>query len=179
MEFRFISTLGVLYGLRSALYSVYVLGEIISLHRKYPLLMHVWQTSEFSTTCSYMFLYVPCTLNMLNDMYIFMLNTSTSYLGHILRVYSCVVKINITRQVGLRFTLSNQNAFRLPYRRSEHPQRSIHLPQDRYSVLRTGSLIRQRSQCCFQSQVQSIIISTLGTTAGIRLLWFSGNGMKS
>lgn len=42
----------------------------------------------------------------------------------------------------------------------EHLQRSIHLPQDRYSVLRTGSLIRQRSQCCFKSQVQFIIIST-------------------
>ena len=122
MESRFISTLGALYGIPCA---SYVLGEIISLHRKYPLLMRVWQTSEFPTTCSCMFLYVPCTLNMLNNMYIFMLNTSTSYLGHILRVYtyihSCVVKINITRQVGPRYNLSNQNAFRLPYRRSRTP----------------------------------------------------------
>ena len=55
MESRFISTLGPLYGLKG-MYSVCVLGEIISLHRKYPLLMHVWQTSEFSSNVQ---LHVP------------------------------------------------------------------------------------------------------------------------
>ena len=85
-----------------------------------------WQTSEFPTTCRYMLLYVPCTFSMLDNMYIFMLNSSTSHLGHILRVHSYVVKINITRQVGPRFIWPNQNPFRLPYRRSRTPDRYVY-----------------------------------------------------
>ena len=124
MESRFISTLGPFVRIKR--YSVCVLGEIISLHRKYPLLMHVWQTSEFPATCSCMFLYLPCTSNMLNNMYIFMLNTSTSYLGHILcsiGAHSCVVKINNMHKVGLRLISSNYIVFRLPYRRSRTPSK--------------------------------------------------------